>query len=520
VPNADTRSSSTRVIPSAYREPIGIILGVMVLLLVGLWNLDAAPPWWDEGWTLSVARNLVEQGIYGRLLNGMPAPPGLEASLLVTGPVSIAMRVFGVGLWQGRIFGVICATVALILLWWLTSRLYNRRIAIGAVAVALLLTMHPQLHILIQGRRVLGEVPMFAYMLAGYACLLLALQQQSVWIVPSMLCFALTRLTKAQALPFLTIALAVPLIVALLTRRWRFAALLALALSGPILVAPQINAWFWRSLSPSVVPGYVESEGLLNVTGLVLTWFNRRYAVINALTFGLPTLLGLITAAWSFLRRPTAWIADGPGLLRLSLLTLAGSWFAWFLLLSVGVPRYMFPPVFLGTIFVSACLDEWTVAFNPRETLHRSMAALGLRDRRNFASLLALLLIVAGLPLSLLAIQRFYFADDQSARAVARYFNTQTPPDTLIETYESELHFFLDRPYHYPPDQVHVELNQRSLLQSDILIDYDPLAVDPDYLVIGRFSRGNDLYEPTLQSGIWTKLFSAGDYDVYERAHP
>ncbi len=508
------------LVPEIHREKVGFIFGTLFLLLIGLWNLSAPPPWWDEGWTLSVARNLTERGLYGRLLDGQPAPPGLEASFVVTGPVSIIMRIFGVGLWQGRIFGVCCTVTAIILIWWLTDRLYNRPIAIGAVAAALLLSMHPQLHILIQGRQVLGEAPMFAYLLAGYACLLLALQRQAAWVVPALLCFALARLAKSQAWPFLSVALVLPLVAAVFMRRWRIAAIFVVALSGSFFVAQQMSSLFWLMMGSAVVPGWMESQGLLDVTGIVLRGFNRQYALLTALTFGLPTLLGLLYGAWSFVRRPATWMDDAStGMLRLSLLALAGGWFGWYLLLSVGVPRYMFPPVFLGSIFVSAFLYVITGHFSFAYSLRQSIAAISLRsrNRQSFGALLALLLISASLPLTALAIQRFYFADDDSAARVAHFFNTQTPADTLIETYESELHFMLDQPYHYPPDQIHVELNRRGLLHEDIAIDYDPMAADPDYLVVGVFGRGNDLYKPTIQSGAFALSFTDGDYEVYER---
>src|SRR6266545_829549 len=91
-------------------------LAALALLAIGLWNLGAPGMWWDEGWTLSVARNWVERGHYGRLLDGQLAPPGLEASLVVTAPIALSMRLFGVGIWQGRLFGVLCMLVAFALL--------------------------------------------------------------------------------------------------------------------------------------------------------------------------------------------------------------------------------------------------------------------------------------------------------------------------------------------------------------------------------------------------------------------
>ena len=116
--------------------------------------------------------------------------------------------------------------------------------------------------------------------------------------------------------------------------------------------------------------------------------------------------------------------------------------------------------------------------------------------------------------------REYILANDSSAQQAADFLNTQTPPGARIETYESELHFLLDRPYHFPPDQVHVELNRRGLLHQETMIAYDPLANDPDYLVVGRFARGNDLYTPVITAGAFRLVHSFGssdDYLIYQR---
>ena len=68
----------------AVGRPLSTVRAALLIaaatLLIGLWNLEGPEFWWDEGWTLSVARNVVERGHYGRLLDGQPAPGGLEAS--------------------------------------------------------------------------------------------------------------------------------------------------------------------------------------------------------------------------------------------------------------------------------------------------------------------------------------------------------------------------------------------------------------------------------------------------------
>src|SRR5881296_741032 len=110
----------------------------LVLLLLATINLTSVPPlWWDEGWTLTVARTWVEQGHYGRLLAGQLAPPGLEAAFPVTASIALSFRLLGIGVWQGRLVGVFFTLGALALICYLASRLYDRSVAIGTLAVLL-----------------------------------------------------------------------------------------------------------------------------------------------------------------------------------------------------------------------------------------------------------------------------------------------------------------------------------------------------------------------------------------------
>ena len=114
--------SAMRVRWRALRVP----LFALALLAAALWNLSGPPMWWDEGWTLSVARNWVERGHYGRLMLGQLFPNGLEASFPVTASVALSFRLFGVGLWQGRLPGVLFTVGAILLMYDLARRLYNR----------------------------------------------------------------------------------------------------------------------------------------------------------------------------------------------------------------------------------------------------------------------------------------------------------------------------------------------------------------------------------------------------------
>jgi hypothetical protein len=64
------------------------LVSVVVLFLVSV-RLESVPPlWWDERWTLSVARNWIETGRYQRLLAGALGTPW-EAGPTLTGSTYI-----------------------------------------------------------------------------------------------------------------------------------------------------------------------------------------------------------------------------------------------------------------------------------------------------------------------------------------------------------------------------------------------------------------------------------------------
>lgn len=502
-----------------YRRFAISILLTALSLLIGIWNLAGPGMWWDEGWTLSVARNWVERGHYGRLLDGQLWPPGLEASFTVTTPVALAFQLFGVGIWQGRLPGIIFLGAALALLYFLAERLYDRKVAIGTLVILLLMPMHPQLHPLIMARQVLGETPMFCYMLAGYACFFAAFKRPLVWLPLAMLWWGITVITKAQVLPFWVVSLMVPFGVSLLRRQWRTAALLGSALIGSWVVS-QVIVWLWTLMINGHTLPATPIVGIYTITALVLVPFNRLFALRMVLLVGLPTLFGLCYAALRQLRAYSQPAVEGRiETMRLALLAFSGSWLAWFVLLSVGVPRYLYPATFVGSIFVAALLSDLTDHFNLLSTLNRATSILKGKLNRQMAGVwLAIILLSLTVPITLLTLNNYYFSyTDTSAIDVANFLNSQTPPNALIETYESEVHFLLERRYHYPPDQIHVELNRRSLLHQNVTINYDPLAANPDYLVVGRFAREDKLYQPVIDSGAFRLLHTFGGYLLYER---
>jgi 4-amino-4-deoxy-L-arabinose transferase-like glycosyltransferase len=499
-----------------------VAAGVAIIVLASVIDLERVPPlWWDEGWTMTVARNWVERGWYGRLLNGELAPPGLNASFPIVASVALSFRLLGVGIWQARLPGVMYGLGALALLYLLGRQLFNRWVAVGAVLCALLVSDDPALNPILLSRQVLAEIPMLFFLLGGYLTFRLAMRR-STWYMPlALACWGVALIMKAQLLPFWFISLIVPLAMVLLKRQWRPVGLLVAGLLGSWLVFQLLIQWQGLILAGHTLAG-APLAGIYEVTALVTDPTVRSEAMGLALTTGLPALLGYGFAGITVLRQfRHALPEENVQIIRVALLSLGASWLAWYILLAMSWSRYLGPPLFVGSLFVSALLYELTDHFRFRSAVQRlSWQADWKTLARNVAPLvLAVILMVAGvlrtfIGLSIESLSR----QDAAPQRVAAYLNTQTAADALIETYESELYFLIQRRYHYPPDQIHIELNRRTFLNEAVPIDYDPLTVEPDYIVTGRFGRQWKLYDAAIASGGYRLVFSTDLYQVYKRA--
>jgi hypothetical protein len=491
------------------RRILAVLLLALLILIAGTVFLDSVPPlWWDEGWTVSVARNWVELGHYGRLKNGELAPRGLEAGFPLTATVALAFKYLGIGLFQARLVAVAYLFGALALLFYLACRFYNRRVAIGTLLVLLLMSGSRYVHPVFMGRQVLGEAPALFFLLAGFVCLLWAEERSRIFLFGSVLFWSLAIITKAQVLPFWAMSLVVPLAISLFRRQWPQASMFAATLVGSVLLG-----YFWLALISRYIPASSPVSGLYLVIGLVLDPFSRLLTFIRTLQIGLPTLLGLVWAL-NKLRTGQAWQSH-QGAVMLALFVLGGSWFAWWELASTGWPRYLFPSAFLASIFVSAMLYEWTNGFRVRAAL-RNLSAETRLSKLRLAAALFLVGWASIQTVSDLA-EAFVGKSNQPLLDTVAYLHDQTPASAIVETYESELLFFLNRRYHYPPDQVHVELIRREDLSEAAVINYDPLAADPDYLVIGGWCRYYKCYDNVLNRSNFKLVKAFGPYEVFQR---
>jgi hypothetical protein len=241
---------------------------------------------------------------------------------------------------------------------------------------------------------------------------------------------------------------------------------------------------------------------------------SRKLAAV-VLLFLLPTVLGLV---YESRQMPISSIWNGKGssetIVRFMLWSFVVSWLAWYLLLSNGVLRYAFPVMFIGSIFLGNFLRD--LADN-RVVWRRG----GISPKKGVFSqaFFAKAFIAMSSAATITMVTSYYLAPpDRALEKVVHFVQAQTSPDALIETYESEIHFLIDRRYHYPPDQVHVDAMRRTLPSVDYFpIEYNPLARDPNYLIVGPMAKRWNLYHPVLQTGAFRLLHDYSRYQIYER---
>ncbi len=138
----------------------------------------------------------------------------------------------------------------------------------------------------------------------------------------------------------------------------------------------------------------------------------------------------------------------------------------------------------------------------------------------SISNIAALFTVVLGVPYvlaTLLLFNGLWLSQDHSVLEVSEYLNTQTPPGSLVETYDAELFFYLTQPYHFPPDQTHIEFLRRRLLDPNWRVAYHPLDANPDYLVVGPISQDWGVYNQVIGEGEFRLLKDYSRYKLYER---
>jgi hypothetical protein len=492
-----------------------ILLLLVFVIMIGF-GADKVPSlWFDEGWTLVVARNWVEHGKYALNLdeNFVSAAPKAHAFSL-TIPVAINFLIFGVGIIQGRLANILFTVGVLALVFWLARKIYDSKTAWATIVVLLLLSPQVSINPLLFGRQVLGETPMLFYLLLGYVFFDRSMSRSRANIIFVGIFWGLALITKVQIIPFwLFSMIALIVFAAVIGRRREMKTLIAIFISVGFLFGffALFQNWIvsdWPS------NGSINFEDLYSISAWVWVPSVRIGSLVSVVRLGIFSVFGLAACSIGLLQRYKNINLNNNTIdwTQIFLLFLVSSWITWFALVSIGWSRYYYPIFILSALFYSRLLVDWTGEFKQWPTLK----LLRTNKPGFWKSITAVALISINVGFVYYSFDYITTELDNELELVADYFNYEIEKGALIETYDSEVVFLLRQQIHYPPDNLQMELNRRTFLMQPIVISYDLDTVEPDYIIVGP--RGNEwgLYDSIISSKEYPCVLKVDGYSVYK----
>lgn len=490
----------------------GVVLGLagLAVLALTLVRLDSYPlPWFDEGWYLQVPRNIALFGEYAtRSTEGFRHDDTvLSVAPTLYAPIALIFKWVGISLVSARLVSVAYLLVALTAAYAFGRQQYGRAVAAGGVYLLLLhMEADPFTSTLLLGRQVMGEVPGLAFVLLGCISWRQAVVGRRVGLaVAGGILFGLATITKLQYALLLPTALGV---VTLLTWRTRQTVALTAAIVAALTSVLTLGCWF---LCLRGVLGSASFQALLADLAAASAPQVRVVSVVavgHALKFLLTStflLTGVPALVYAVLRTPQRERDPGETLL----LAVIGVCIGWFVLRSIGWPRYAYPFLALTNILTAKMFVD--------------LGGLATRNALATARGAAAVLLLLALPMERLPkVTAALLAEpDHSVRDLNQWINVTLPAGTRIETWEYEVALMdTARQYHFPPVRLVDRMIARVNLGVTDPVPYDFQQFEPAYLVIGRFAKWTALYPVDFLQQRSRKVATFGEYDVYEVTRP
>lgn len=513
----------------SWRKPALLVGAGLIVAFLFFYNLTDYPKtWFDEGSHLHVPKALVTLGVYADYSSeGLRHyGPTIGVGPTVMLPIAGVFQVAGVGLLQARLVMVLYLAVTLGLMFWLARHLLGVR---AAWVVGALLLTSPAIDMVEYGRQVLGEVPGLAFMAGGFLLWFLRWRRARWWeLLLVGLLLGLSVVTKYQYL---------------------------LVLGATLLLAWGMNLlWFKRPQRLFLIPGIVTAAifGAWQIFTLVylgpatigenlasLREFTAGAAAVFSQELMLRSLNELFSAKgflWTlfpvlgyslyWLARPHGVIAAAPDFAaaqdrrhQLAILyALVIINLVWYVVASVSWLRYAFVGLAFATFFVALTFANLTANFSVARLWQATKA--GGQRWRGYAGLALLLLLAAIIvaPGARLAVRIATAPPDDSAQ-MAQVMNATVPLDALVETWEPPMGFLTDHRYHYPPQLLlNRTVRQKWLGETGVAALYDFTELNPEYVLIGEFSRWVEVYPPErLQAAGYELVETLGQYELYQR---
>lgn len=500
-----------RVINWKNWQTVWVVLLAIIILFLALYNLEYFPPtWYDEGVHLLVAKKLALEGKYR-------FGPALGPTVFF--PIAAAFRLWEVGLLSARIVMVGYLFLCIAAFYALARHLGGWKVG---VAGTLLLVASPGVNILRWGRQVLGEIPATLFFLLGMLLWLKTLNSEHRGrrrskLVLSGVFLGLAILTKNQF--FLLVPAWVLLWIAdkLYYRQANHSAF-ALPLFSTVVC---VLAWYVGQALFFSAGSHLASRNLqewANALGRgIFTFYPSR--MLDAIKFllsqdafyawVLPSVLYSVLLASRRSKEGLQW-----ALLAFVVIV----WLGWFIVFSVGWPRYAFLSLVVSAIFIAQFFHDWTGGYcgfgqrwRAKIRTGRWKAIVGGR-----AVLMVLFFLMIARPLSGRFIEVLTGGDD-SPQQMAAYIVEHLPENAEIETYDPEVCFLSGYKCSFPPSTImDMTIKYAWYNASPPSEYYDFRQHGAPYLLIGEFGRWAHVYAPEVVEKYYDLVISIGGYELYK----
>lgn len=482
---------------SVILRSIVTVLAVVVVLFLALYNLTDYPTtWFDEGSHLHVPKTLVRFGVYADYSSEgfRYYGPTVGVGPTVMLPIAAVFRLFGIGLLQARLVMVLYLLVTVYVFYRLACELGGRQLA--WVATALLITSRG-VSLLEYGRQVLGEVPGLFFMVAGLA-LWFAAWEKADWRRLGLvgLLLGLAMVTKNQYLLVLAPMLGLAWLANLVY--YRTVPHRVFIIPGLVSIAcfALWQVYMILYLGPATASENLtmlreQTAGAALVFSPELMKESIKYLVSLDVYLGmlLPVLVYGFVISLPRQREGQRWGT----LFILIIVNLA-----WYVVASIGWPRYAFPGLAIASLFVASFFHRLTEGFQMGGVALWQALKLRQSDLHKHAlrwAILVWLAIMITRPL-LYIMQQVVSPPVNAPAAMAAYLDKYVPHEALIETFEPEMGFLTDHNYHFAPTVAlqqavrHVWLDGPPPAES-----YDFVQKEhPDYVLVGPFAHWINLY--------------------------
>ena len=454
-----------------------LVIVVVAALFVAFYNLEINPrPWHDEGSYLSLAKTLVQDGVYAVRTSDGYQTYGVVQSVGPTMivPVALGFKLFGVGLLQGRIVAAVFLLFTLAVFYASGRMLFGRRTALFAV---IFLLASPAAVFLLLGRSTFGDIPALGFLLSGWFLWARGVRVGPKWLnLPAGLLIGAAMVTKSQ---YTLIGLAVlALLVVLDWVYYRQRLYMGLIVVGLVALSCVAAWWLWQIFYFGMADFQANAAKMGQLAGQTFG-FNLR-TTLEAIISLTGSRTGYFYYFWGFLALAYGGLLCVPrnkdSAVLAFLLLLACAWLGYYTFGVIPQPRYLFPAAAVTAIFLGKlCSDLLAGFWAARQVLWNDLHRLGSpRFAANPATLTSLGTLMALVSLMLLTVYQLQglIRSDvldrvggqealvlsppqfESPSHMAAFINRAIDPDAVIETWERELDVLTDRRYHYPDESL------------------------------------------------------------------